>query len=96
MSSSVLLVQLLGSISIAKVNAAPQYAPPIDRSTNITLSPPSSFDDEVGGWQKNVYVLQLTRVVLFIFLAVLVHFVYRRWRGGKQLARVQAEGTDCE
>ncbi|KAG6991007.1 hypothetical protein G7Y79_00059g091920 [Physcia stellaris] len=94
MSSSVLLVQLLGSIAIARVDAAPQCAPLFHRSTNTTLSPPSSFDDEVGGWQKNIYVLQLTRVVLFIFLAVLVHFVYRRCRGGKQPTRAQAEGTD--
>lgn len=96
MSSSVLLVQLLWSIAIARVDAAPQHAPPIHRSTNTTLSSPSSFDDEVGGWQKNMYVLQLTRVVLFIFLAVLVHFIYRRWRGGKEPTRAEAEGTDCE
>ena len=80
---------------IAGAQAVPQYAPLVHRGTNTTLLVPSSFNDEPQSWQKNVYILQLTRITLLIFLAIMVHFVYARWRIHKDAAS-PTRSTQCK
>ena len=80
---------------LAGAEAVPQYASLVHRGTNTTLLVPSSFTDEPESWQKNVYILQLTRFTLLIFLAILLHFVYARWRIHKRLAP-PSTSTQCQ
>ena len=79
---------------LAGVQAAPQYAPLVQRGTNTTLAP-SSFTGQAEAWQKNVYILQMTRITLLIFFAIMVHFVYARWRIHKRLASPRMT-TQCK
>ncbi|KAL8784232.1 MAG: hypothetical protein Q9195_009131 [Heterodermia aff. obscurata] len=66
--------------------AIPQYVPLVRRGTNTTFPIPSSSTDELESWRKNVYILQFTRLIVLIFVAITMHFIYARWRIQKQLA----------
>lgn len=70
---------LLIHMSVSDAFALPSYAPHIVRHTNVTLTPPTSFSGEENSWQRNVYILQVTRIALLIFLAISIHIIYARW-----------------
>ena len=67
------------------VQAIPQHVLLLRDGTNTTLPVPSSFTDKLESWRRNVYIVQFTRILLLIFLAIMLHSVYARWRIQKQL-----------
>ena len=89
------MFKILLCLLLTGANAVPQHGPLLRRGTSTTLPVPSSFTDELESWRKNVYIVQFTRIVLLIFLAIMLHFVYARWRIQKQLA-LPTVGTPCK
>lgn len=76
-----LLCSLLGiHMSVSNAVALPSYALHNVRHTNVTLAPPASFSGEEHSWQRNVYILQVTRIALLILLAISMHIIYARWQ----------------
>ena len=91
MSPYMVYTLLLLYVTLPKAYTVPLHSPFVLRSTNFTLPPPASPSQEPESWQKNIYILQLTRIVLLIFLAIFAHFLYIGWRNNRQLKR---DGTE--
>lgn len=83
----VISVSLLAFLALSQARALPVFTPHVARGTNATLSPPSSYDLEEHSWQRNIYILQTTRLVLLICFTVLMHILWTRWRSSKPKLR---------
>jgi len=87
MPSLMISCALLAFLSLFQAHSLPISTPLITRGTNVTLTPLSSYDSEETSWQRNIYILQTTRLVLLICFMVLVHILWSRWRSSKPKLR---------
>lgn len=87
MPSLIFRHSLLAFLAFLQACALPISTPLVARGTNATLAPPSSYDSEETWWQRNIYILQTTRLVLLICFTVLMHILWTRWRSSKPKLR---------
>jgi len=77
-------------------HARPSVHPVFVRGTNGTITPPVLYGNEDKSWQKNVYILQTTRLVLLICFAVLVHVLWLRRHSSRSQVHIPVGDFPCK